>query len=260
LKSTTDRGALVRRTAGALLSVALIAAAIACLRYAPDDNVADRADKSSGRLERTQTGAPTPTPSEPTATQPPAPAESGTGPGVTSPGIRLVATPNTDGTFEVSESVFFRKPRTTVSLAAPSSKSGGPTFVRNAPRADMVQLSAQNQPVLAGPVNGYAKPVKLPMATSRIELRYVLAGATVRSMPSVAGRALGLLAPLAAATDRTLPVRIEVGGPSVRNLICPRRAPNLRQCAGAGANLGVAPLMSAAIAFVIVQYDLPKPS
>lgn len=256
LKSTR---ALVRRTAGAVLSAALVAAAIACLRYAPDDNIADHANKGAGRLERTEAGAPTPAPSTPTPTQRPT-ARTATGPGITSPGIRLVAMPNTDGTFEVSESVFFRSPRSTVNLAAPSSKWGGPTFVRKAPRADMVQLSAQDQPVLAGAVSVYAKPVKLRMATNKIELRYVLAGATVRSIPSVAGRALGLLAPLAATTDRTLPVRIEVVGPSVRNLICPRRAPNVQQCAGTGANLGVAPLMSAALAVVIVQYDLPKPS
>ncbi len=252
LKSTR---ALVRRTAGAVLPVALVAAAIACLRYAPDDNVADHANKDAGRLERPEAGPQNPAPSTPTTSP-----RTATGPGVTSPGIRLVAKPNTDGTFEVSESVVFRSPRSTVNLAAPSAKSGGPTFVRKAPRADMVQLSAQGQPALAGAVNVYAKPVKLRMATNRIELRYVLAGATVRSIPSVAGRALGLLAPLAATTDRTLPVRIEVVGPSVRNLICPRRPPNVRQCAGTGANLGVAPLMSAALAVVIVQYDLPKPS
>ena len=248
--------ALVRRTAGAVLSVALVAAAIACLRYAPHDNVANKDD---GRLERTEAGAQTPAPSTPTPTPTPR-AAAATGSGVSSPGIRLVAMPNTDGTFEVSESVFFRGPRSTVNLAAPSARWGGPTFARKAPRADMVQLSAQGQPVLAGAVSVYAKPVKLRTATNKIELRYVLAGATVRSIPSVAGRALGLLAPLAATTDRTLPVRIEIVGPSVRNLICPRRAPNVQQCAGTGANLGIAPLMSAAIAIVIVQYDLPKPS
>jgi hypothetical protein len=98
------------------------------------------------------------------------------------------------------------------------------------------------------------------MATRRIELRYILAGATVRSIPSVTGRALGLLSPLAATSDRTLPVRIEVVGPSVRNLICPRLAPNRQQCAGTGANLGVAPRLPAATAVVVVQYNLPKPS
>src|SRR4029450_13201005 len=112
------RAAIVRRIAGAVLSVALTAGAIMCLRYAPVDNVADPATKGAGRVERTEAGAPTPTPSGPTpsapnGTRPPGSTRSGSGPGLTSPGINLVTTPNTDGTFEVSESVYFRNPRST---------------------------------------------------------------------------------------------------------------------------------------------------
>jgi hypothetical protein len=266
LKTTRDRAAIVRRIAGAVLSVALTAGAIMCLRYAPVDNVADHATKGAGRVERTEAGASTPTPSEPTpsepnGTRPPGSTRSGTGPGLTSPGINLVTTPNADGTFEVSESVYFRKPRSTVSLAAPSAKSGGPPFAHKSPRADLVQISAQNQPVLLpGPVYAYARTVQLQEAVNRIELRYILAGATVRSIPSVTGRALGLLSPLTATSDRTLPVRIEVVGPSVWNLVCPRLGKNRQKCAGTGANLGVAPQLTGATAVVVVQYNLPKPS
>lgn len=250
------------------MTAALTAGAIAALGHAPVDGASEHAAKSAGRVERTE-AAPTPTPAQsdpndPTPTAPngtrlPGTSNPTTGPGLTAPGINLVATPNSDGSFEVSETVYFRSPRTKVTLIAPNIKAGGMTFAGRRPRADLVQLSSEGQPVLAGPVGTAAKTVTLPMATTRIELRYLLVGASVRSIPSVSGRALGLISPLAASNDRGLPVRLEIAGPSVRNLICPKQTMANQQCAGK-AEVGVPPTMSAANAVVIVQYDLPKPS
>ncbi len=87
----------------------------------------------------------------------------------------------------VSETVYFRTPRTKVTLAAPSIKAGGTTFARSRPRADLVQLSSEGQPEVAGPVGTTARSFSLRMATNRIELRYLLVGASVRSIPSVSG-------------------------------------------------------------------------
>lgn len=241
------------------MTAALTAGAIAAFGYAPADGASEHAVKAP----RTEAAAtPTPGPSDPTPTAPngtrlPGTSSPTTGPGLTAPGINLVATPNSDGSFEVSETVYFRTPRTKVTLAAPSISAGGMTFTGRKPRADLVQLTSGGQPVLAGPVTS-AKTVSLPMATDRIELRYLLMGASVRSIPSVTGRALGLISPLAASNDRGLPVRMEIAGPSVRNLICPKQAMSQRQCAGKG-EVGVPPRMSAANAVVIVQYNLPKP-
>jgi hypothetical protein len=247
-----------------VLSAALAAGAVVCFRYAPADKVADRADKDASKLARTEAGAATPAPKQP-RTVPPigsrssGPARSPSGPGLTSPGISLVAAPNADGTFEVAETVIFRAPRRSVELRSPEIRYGGAPFAGQTPTADLVQVTASGQPVLAGPVHG-TKRVQLPMATDRIELRYRLAGATVRSIPSITGRALGLLSPLTATNDRALPVRLEVTGPAIRNLICPRLAPSRQQCAGSAGELGVAPLLTARTAVVIVQYNLPKPS
>ena len=247
------------------MTAALTAGAIAAVGYGPADGASEHAAKSAGRVERTE-AAPTPTvgPNDPTPTAPngtrlPRTSNPTTGPGLTGPGINLVATPNPDGSFEVSETVFFRSPRTSVTLAAPNIAAAAQTFAGKRPRADLVQLSSAGQPVLTGPVSSMAKTIKLPMATSRIELRYLLTNASVRSIPSVTGRALGLISPLAAATDRDLPTRLEIAGPTIRNLICPKQVMANRQCAGK-AEVGVPPRMAAGNAVVVVQYNLPKPS
>lgn len=247
-----------------MLSLALTAGAVFCFQYAPVDKVADHPGKAAGKLSKPEAAA-VPSDSVPSATtQPPATRLPGgtadpTGPGITSPGINMVATPHADGTFEVSETVIFREPRLTMDLTSPEIRYGGTNFAKVSPTADLVQVTAAGQPVLAGPIQG-TQQVELPEATDRVELRYLLTDATVRSIPSVVGRALGLLSPLTATNDATLPVRLEVGGPSVRNLICPRLPPARRQCAASAGELGVAPRLPAKDAVVIVQYNLPKPS
>ena len=249
-----------------MVTAALTAGAVAAIGYAPVDGASEHAAKSAGRVERTEAApTPSPAPNDPTPTAPngtrlPGTSNPTTGPGLTAPGINLVAVPNPDGSFEVSETVFFRTPRTKVTLAAPGIGPGGTTFRGRKPRADLVQLSTESQPVrVTGPVSTAGQTLTLPMATTRIELRYVLMGASVRSIPSVSGRALGLISPLTASTDRALPVRLEIAGPTVRNLSCPKQTLANRQCAGK-AEVGVPPRMSAANAVVIVQYNLPKPS
>jgi hypothetical protein len=64
--------------------------------------------------------------------------------------------------------------------------------------------------------------VELPVATvDQYELRYRLGGATVRSTPSAAGRALAAIGPLTAGVDDDLPVLIVIAGDSVLGLNCP---------------------------------------
>ena len=167
-----------------------------------------------------------------------------------------------DGSFEVSETTIFAAPRSDVILSPPRPSDGGAPFAAAAPVAEQVQLTAGGQPVAVGADGRLTRTeqILLPAEVTRIELRYQLTGATMRSIPSVTGRALALLSPLTSAADQTLPAALTIRGPSVRNLICPLLPPAKRQCAPTAGQPGVLPRMVARNAVVIVQLDLPKPA
>jgi hypothetical protein len=106
------------------------------------------------------------------------------------------------------------------------------------------------------------RPTRLDLGlpSRRIELRYQLAGATVRSMPSKPGRALAGLAPLTSGYSPRLPVNIAVPGFSVHNLQCPSLQLERQPCAtGSPPHLRVNYSLPRKDATIIVQLDLPRP-
>jgi hypothetical protein len=237
-----------------LLAGSLAAAAFIAYRYGSDPQLF--------RLPSGQTSGDdvvTPQPSAPhRATQTPgSPQPARTGPGLTEPGIHLVATPLADGTFEVAESAIMRAPLAGLTLALPRQSYGGTTFPRAA--AGQVQLTADGRPFTVGQLNK-GDQFTLTDAVGRVNLRYQLTGVTVRSVPSVAGRALAVLAPLTMRADETLPVSVTVRGTTVRNLVCPRLPAARQQCAPAIGSPGTIQPLSARDAVVVVQLDLPQPS
>ena len=127
----------------------------------------------------------------------------------------------------------------------------------------MVQVTVNGQPLslMSGRVDELLDLV-LPAPAVKVELRYHLTGAMVRSLPSVAGRGLAMLAPLSAPTDETLPANLSIGGGSmVRNVTCPRLPPARRLCAAGGGSRMQPPAgLVAGDAVFVVQLDLPKPS
>ena len=144
-----------------------------------------------------------------------------TGPGVTEPGILLIAAPAADGSFDVFEQVRPSGPVSVVTLRpAPVDQAGG-QFGSAAAAATQVQLRAGDKSVVV-PGATVDAAVELPVAAvDQFELRYRLGGVTVRSTPSAAGRALAAIGPLTGGVDDDLPVLIVVSGDSVLGLNCP---------------------------------------
>jgi hypothetical protein len=183
------------------------------------------------------------------------------GPGTTRPGIYLVATPASDGTFDVSELVRLDQPANSLELRVPPVASAGNDFRRLRPVALQVQADADGQPVMV-PNGRIEDGVSVPLGTpsTRFELRYRLMGATVRTVGSVPGRAIAALTPVTAGVPDDLPVAIAATGPAVLNLTCPTLRLSEQACSTrrqgqlrAGRNL---PWRQAV---VLVQLDLPRP-
>jgi hypothetical protein len=242
------------RTIGALAALGLIVLAVVFYAQGP-------AQKQTRRPAGTVPSATMSTPVD--GPRSPAPGRSASGPGITSTGIHVVAAARADGTLDVAETIVFGRTRNRLRLAPPRAADGGAAFSAAQPKAEMVQVTVDGQPLplMSGEVDRL-RDILLPTPASKVELRYHLTGAMVRSIPSVAGRGLVILAPLTAPTDATLPTNLSIGGgPTVRNVTCTRLAPARRLCA-TGSLSQMQPLsgLAAGDATFVVQLDLPKPS
>jgi hypothetical protein len=183
------------------------------------------------------------------------------GPGTTEPGILLVASPLSDGAFDIAEIVLLPDVTSSLRLGPPSLKLAGRHFAKSEPVASQVQVSAGDQPVIIpdgrvsrGMTIAWLKPAK------RIELRYKLRGVTVRSIPSHAGRALAAISPLVAAVPQNLRVAMIVPGSTVLNIECPaRRLPENACSAGRPPRVRVKGTLDQNNAVIVVQFDVPRP-
>jgi len=176
------------------------------------------------------------------------------------PGIRLVATPQSDGTFEVVETITVRKPTDRLVLAAPTPAGTGANFAAFRPHADTIQVRVGGQPVPMRPAEvGEQRVILLRSPADRIELRYRLTGAIIRSVPSRPNRALGLVGPLTAGIDGSLPASLTIG--RARNLLCPLLHLDQQRCAAEDSRgLTSRPGLAARVATIVVQLDLPRPT
>jgi hypothetical protein len=177
----------------------------------------------------------------------------------TAPGIRLDAKARPDGTFDVTETLVLREPQSWLVLSPPA-PSGSAETVR--PRAVQVRLTTGGRllSVDTDTIDS-TRDVYLSDIVSRVELRYRLTGATVRSQPSATRRALSLIAPLTAATDETLRTTMAVTGATVRVVLCPELPANRRFCSPdakpPGYVTGVVSGVAAGEALAQYQLDLP---
>lgn len=271
--------AQTRRALGGVVVVALIAA---CIGFAL--NMPTPVSSGSG-AEQSRTTAPAPTeavedtaappvaegtddpqPST-TATVEPAPSpvrvETGEavtlpedGPGVTEPGVLLVATPQADGSVDVQETVYFADAQDVVTFDPADASRAGAVFDGEVRVIDL-QVSDPGGPVVV-PGSAITGELAIPVSsTDRVDLSYRVLGTVARSAPSATRRALMAVAPSVRVSD--LPVQVLVPGPSVRNVTCPLLPVSERLCgAGTTPDLRVAEALPAAEAVVVAQVDLPR--
>lgn len=179
------------------------------------------------------------------------------GPGVSAPGVLLVATPTEGGAFEVWEGVRLPHPVDTVTLSPPTVADAGSRFETAEPVVTGVQLRVDGQRIQVpdGVVEGkFDVPVEQIL---EFELSYQLDGTSVRSLPSSNRRALAAISPLLDDTAYNLPVAVVVNGP-VRGVDCPLLDPSDRACGrGTTQQMQVNRNLPFDQALVTVQFDIP---
>jgi hypothetical protein len=159
-----------------------------------------------------------------------------------------------DGSFDVVEKIELAGPVEELGLVDRDLSPAGPTLAGAEPLRTDVQVVVRGEDPVTVPDVGPERTVPLPAATTAVEVRYHLEGATVRTVPGPPGRALGVVAPL---TDVPgLVAGFELSGDPVRTLTCPALPASELFCGtDQGGTLAVAP-QPAASALVLAQLDL----
>ena len=188
---------------------------------------------------------------------PPAPLPQ-TGPGITLPGILLIASPASDGSFDVLERIRLMSPVSVLTLRPAPVDRAGRQFSSASAAATQVQVSAGDQPVVV-PGGKVGARVDLPVAdVDQFELRYRLTDVTVHSSPSKAGRALAAIGPLTGGVDDDLPVLFIVSGGTILGLNCPLLPISQQSC---GSRVQTGPSVERELpwrlALTSVQFNLP---
>lgn len=274
---------IVRRAAGAVLTVLLLVVAVLFFVRAPETalsegrtrsdppqgspgSTADRATPSVGGSVGTSDGGsassagttpPATSSAEPSATTPGGATTSG--PGRSAAGIQLIGQPRSDGSWDVIEYVRPSTPSGTLRLSLPSVAVLGGQFTGQTAGAASLQATADDQ-VATIKGQGARWQVDTAVPAQQFVLRYVLTGATVRSVPSKAGRALTALGPIANPGDQSVLVQLITVGATVRTVQCPLLSGDQQLCqAGSPPKIRVAQPLPRRTALALVQFDLPDP-
>lgn len=263
-----SRAAGLRRALGLVLIGGLCAAAVTFYQESPELPRSGPEATTSMPLPTASSSAQTPSASsstsaakQPARTSAESEAKLPKGPGTTEPGILLMASPLSDGSFDIAEMVFLPVATSSIRLAPPKLTLAGSRFAKSKPVATQVQVSAADQPAMVpdGRVSR-SMDITLLEPAKRIELRYNLRGITLRSVPSPAGRALTAIGPLAG-VPKSLPVAMMVTGSTVLNIECPaiRHVQGQACSTGRPPRLHVKPKLSWSNAVIVVQFNLPRP-
>ena len=282
MSGTGSRTNSLRRLVGVICTLTLLSLAIGYYQYGAELAAALSDPQPKATVAATESTAPAPTPTVPSSSptsaaatpRPPSPTPSTTrttpakppkgmpaGPGTTEPGILLVAAPDADGRFAITELVRLAAPVTVLQLRPLNVRAAGPGLRAARPIATDIELTADGRPVkLSQDRVSRPRVVTFDAPTSVFEVKYLLRRVTVRTPNSSPGRALGAVGPLVAGVPGDLPVDIVVMGRSVRNLGCPSSEMVRRPCAaGRLPRLRVNRSLPHRSALVIVQLDLPRP-
>jgi hypothetical protein len=276
------RSVLVQRVLGLAAAVVFAAGSLWALGRTPEPRpVATSAAPTSpsASLATPTTTAPTdstasasPGPSGPSAASGPSalapPSSPGSapvatsGPGLTGPGIHVVAQAGADGALEVVERVRLPAPVSVLVIALPRASGSG--VASAAPTISGFQAQAGGQVVtdtLASPLPNTGDQLDLPAPSSDITMRYRLEGGAERSQPAPVGRALVVLPPVTAARPALagLPVVVEVVGGNIRNLVCPELDARDQLCGRQRGSLWSTAAIPLGRSVVVAQMDLPAP-
>ena len=165
-----------------------------------------------------------------------------------------------DGSFDVSEVVRLRTAVSSVLLSPPRIAAAGAAFAALRPIIESVQLTVGGRPVpLAQETVIRTREVQLPSPTTTMELRYVVRGTVVRSVPSTSGRALAAVMPLVVSGEAGAVV-VRTSSQAVLNITCPLLSGTAQLCSSgpAGSRELRSPLPPDK-ALIMFQLDLPRP-
>ncbi len=262
--SCVPRSVVVQRVLGLVLAAVFVVGAVWALGRtpAPRPSAASPPTGSSSAPSTSDatSGSPTGTASATTSAGPAPVATSG--PGLTEPGIHVVAQAGADGGLEVVERVRLPAAATTLAIALPRASGSG--VAAAVPTITGFQAEAGGQVVsdtLAAPLPDGGDRLDLPVPSTDITMRYRLEGGAERSQPAPVGRALVLLPPVTAAEASLsgLPVVVEVVGGTIRNLVCPDLAVAEQLCGRQQGSLWTTPSIPLGRSVVVAQVDLPPP-
>ena len=251
-----SRSAVLQRSAGVVAGVVLAAGAVWAAQRSPESRPEQAGPTATATPSDGSTlSAPAPTPGLPGSV-------ATTGPGLTEPGVHVVAQPDATGALEVVERVRTAAPVRTLSLALP--QSSAPGIVGVTPSVSGFQADAGGQVVtdrLAAPLTAAGDRLELPGAATEITMRYRLSGSTERSQPAPAGRVLVLLPPLTQPDPGVgdPAVVVEVSGGTVRNLVCSDLPATDQLCGRQQGRVWSTTSLPLSRSTVVVQLDLPNP-
>ena len=250
------RPVLLQRTLGILVAVALAVCAVIAARRPEVVAV----PQPSGAATSAPTAAPAATTTE--AASPPAPGLATTGPGLTEPGIHVVAQTASDGSLEVLERVKLTARVSGLWVALPKAT---PSAVAGAmPSITGFQAQADGDVVAdmpASPLPPEGDRVDFPAPASDISMRYRLEGGADRSQPAPVGRVLIVLPPITAANPQVGDPRVvvEVVGGNIRNLVCPNLPVSDQLCGRQNGRVWSTTTIQLSHSLVVAQVDLPQP-
>ncbi len=258
-----------RRRIVGLVAVVLVVATAVVIVSRMNSSTSDRSAPATPSTSTTSTSLEEPSTEKPdgsttssasltTVTDPALAALPATGPGITEPGILLIASPASDGSFDVLERVRLAGPVSVLTLRPAPVDRAGRQFASASAAATQVEASAADQPVLV-PGATVGTQVELPVAQAdRFELRYRLDDVTVHSTPSTDGRALAAIGPLTGGVDDDLPVLVVVSGGTVLGLSCPLLPLSQQSC---GSRVQGEPALQRelpwSLALTAVQFNVP---
>jgi len=251
-----SRSAVLQRSAGLVAAVVFASGAVWAAGRSPEPRPP-------------QAGAPTTaTPPDGATRNPPTTAESlpgsvaTTGPGLTEPGVHVVAEPDATGALEVVERVRTAAPVRELTLALPQASASGTAGVTptvSGFQADAGGLVVTDTP--ATPLTTAGDRLELPGPATEITMRYRLSGAADRSQPAPAGRVLIVLPPLTQPDSGVgdPSVVVEISGGTVRNLVCSDLPASDQLCGRQQGRVWSTTRLPLSRSTVVAQLDLPDP-
>ena len=249
------RPVLLQRTLGIFVALALAVCAVIAARQPEVVQVPEAGGAA--------TSAPSGTPSATTETSgPTAGGLATTGPGLTEPGIHVVAQTAVDGSLEVLERIRLSTAVSGLVVALPQASGSGVAQVT--PSVTDFQAQANGGVVAdmpASPLPPGGDRIDLPGPATDISMRYRLEGGSDRSQPAPVGRVLIVLPPITAPDPQLgdLGVVVEVVGGNIRNLVCPNLPVSDQLCGRQNGKVWSTTAIPLSRSLVVAQVDLPQP-